>query len=177
MNFKQINIKKLLIILSISSSILISDQLTKFLIRSELAIYQSIPEQGFFRLTHVRNTGSAFSLIKDQNILLTTIGIIVLIVLIYFLKEFDTDQPLVITAISLQIGGALGNLSDRIFLGSVVDFIDIGVSGVYRWPTFNIADSSIIIGIIVLIFSFFITPIDKNNNLEKTQKSSKHRKQ
>ena len=100
-----------------------------------------------------------------------------MIVLIYFLKEFDTDQPLVITAISLQIGGALGNLSDRIFLGSVVDFIDIGVSGVYRWPTFNIADSSIIIGIIVLIFSFFITPIDKNNNLEKTQKSRKHRKQ
>ena len=80
MNFKQINIKKLLIILSISSFILILDQITKILIRSQLAIHQSIPEQGFFRLTHVRNTGSAFSLINDQNILLTTIGVIVLII-------------------------------------------------------------------------------------------------
>ena len=173
MNFKQINIKKLLIILSISSFILILDQITKILIRSQLAIHQSIPEQGFFRLTHVRNTGSAFSLIKDQNILLTTIGVIVLIILIYFLKEFDTDRPFVITAISLQIGGALGNLLDRIFLGSVVDFFDIGVSGVYRWPTFNIADSSIVIGITLLIFSFFITPSDKKNNSEKIQKSRK----
>ena len=173
MNFKQINLNKFLIILSISSFILISDQITKFLIRSQLAIHQSIPEQGFFRLTHVRNTGSAFSLIKDQNILLTTIGIIVLIILIYFLREFDTDQPLVITAISMQIGGALGNLLDRIFLGSVVDFFDIGVSGVYRWPTFNIADSSIVIGITLLIFSFLITPSDKENHSEKIQKSRK----
>ncbi|MBM31276.1 MAG: signal peptidase II [Chloroflexi bacterium] len=173
MNFNQINIKKLLIILSISSSILILDQITKILIRFQLDIYQSIPEQGFFRLTHIRNTGSAFSLVKDQNMLLTIIGIIVLMVLIYFLREFDTDQPLVITAISLQIGGALGNLSDRIFLGSVIDFIDIGVSGVYRWPTFNIADSSIVVGITLLIFSFFITSNDKNNDLEKRQQSRK----
>ena len=161
---KHINIKKLFIITSISSLILISDQITKLIIRSQIMIGQSVPESGFFRLTHVRNTGSAFSLIKDQNILLTSIGILVLIILIIFIRQINTNRPYLIIAISLQIGGALGNLLDRLLLGSVVDFIDIGVSGVYRWPTFNIADSSIMIGMTLLILSLFFEKTDENKN-------------
>ena len=171
---KRINIKKLTIIISVSSFIFIFDQITKLIIRSQIMIGHSVPESGFFRLTHVRNTGSAFSLIKDQNILLTSIGILVLIVLIFFIKEIKNNQPYVIIAISMQIGGALGNLIDRIFLGSVVDFIDIGVSGVYRWPTFNIADSSIITGMALLILSFFLLKTNENKNtiFEKESKSN-----
>ncbi len=133
--------------------VVVADQLSKMWIRSNLVVGQSLPEAGFFRLTHVHNTGAAFGLFRDQSFILAIValvGIIVLIVyalLIYRYFPF-LDNLLCKSALGLVLGGTIGNLIDRVRLGYVTDFIDVGI-----WPSFNIADSAIVVGIIVFVYS------------------------
>jgi len=133
--------------------VVVADQLSKLWIRSNLVVGQSLPEVGFFRLTHVHNTGAAFGLFRDQSFILAIValvGIIVLIVyalLIYRYFPF-LDNLLCKSALGLVLGGTVGNLIDRVRLGYVTDFIDVGI-----WPSFNIADSAIVVGIIVFVYS------------------------
>ena len=133
--------------------VVVADQLSKMWIRSNLVVGQSLPEMGFFRLTHVQNTGAAFGLFRDQSFILAIValvGIIVLIVyalLIYRYFPF-LDNLLCKSALGLVLGGTVGNLIDRVRLGYVTDFIDVGI-----WPSFNIADSAIVVGIIVFVYS------------------------
>jgi len=133
--------------------VVVADQLSKMWIRSNLVVGQSLPETGFFRLTHVHNTGAAFGLFRDQSFILAIValvGIIVLIVyalLIYRYFPF-LDNLLCKSALGLVLGGTVGNLIDRVRLGYVTDFIDVGI-----WPSFNIADSAIVVGIIVFVYS------------------------
>ena len=133
--------------------VVVADQLSKMWIRSNLDVEQSLPETGFFRLTHVQNTGAAFGLFQDQSFILAIValvGIIVLIVyalLIYRYFPF-LDNLLCKSALGLVLGGTVGNLIDRVRLGYVTDFIDVGI-----WPSFNIADSAIVVGIIVFVYS------------------------
>ena len=133
--------------------VVVADQLSKMWIRSNLVVGQSLPETGFFRLTYVQNTGAAFGLFRDQSFILAIValvGIIVLIVyalLIYRYFPF-LDNLLCKSALGLVLGGTVGNLIDRVRLGYVTDFIDVGI-----WPSFNIADSAIVVGIIVFVYS------------------------
>ena len=133
--------------------VVVADQLSKMWIRSNLVVGQSLPETGFFRLTHVHNTGAAFGLFRDQSFILAIValvGIILLIVyplLIYRYFPF-LDNLLCKSALGLVLGGTVGNLIDRVRLGYVTDFIDVGI-----WPSFNIADSAIVVGIIVFVYS------------------------
>ena len=121
------------------------DQFTKSLIRAALAPGQSIPEDGWVRLTHVTNTGAAFGLFPDQSLVLlvTTLVGVAAIVLYYLYPPVDT--PFLTLSLGLQLGGAMGNLVDRVFLGHVTDFLDFRV-----WPVFNVADSAIVVGVVVL---------------------------
>ena len=129
------------------------DQLSKIWIRSNLALGESLPETGFLRLTHVRNTGAAFGLFQDQSFPLTIvafIGIIVVLLFVFLVPRrfpfFDTKLGKL--ALSLVFGGTIGNLVDRLRFGYVTDFIDIGI-----WPAFNIADSAVTVGVILLLYS------------------------
>lgn len=130
-----------------------ADQLTKIWIRSNLALGQSIPDTGFFQLTHSRNTGAVFGLLRDQSFLLTIValvGVVFLLVYALFLRRyfpFLHNMPGKL-ALGLILGGTVGNLIDRISLGYVTDFISIGI-----WPTFNIADSAVTVGAIVVAYS------------------------
>ena len=123
------------------------DQLTKLAISSVLITGQSIPPHGFFRITLTHNSGGAFGMFPDQTtflILSSVVGISVLVWL--YIKQYF-QGPLFNLSLGLQIGGALGNLINRVLQGKVVDFIDIGI-----WPVFNVADSAMVVGITILIF-------------------------
>jgi len=133
----------------------VADQLSKLWIRSNLAISESLFEIGFFRLTRVHNTGAAFGLFQDQSFLLTIIafvGIAVLLLLAFFFHHQlpFLDNKLSKLALGLVLGGTAGNLIERLTpsLKGVTDFIDVGI-----WPAFNIADSAIVVGSVILAYS------------------------
>ena len=129
------------------------DQLTKFLVREYMVRGQSIPEDGFFRLTYHTNTGTIFGLFPSATIALTVISVFAIGFLIYFYRSQRTIAPVMRLAIGLLLGGAVGNLIDRISMGRVTDFVDVG-----RWPIFNIADASITVGIFLLIVFMVLAP-------------------
>ena len=123
------------------------DQLTKFLARAYLPYGYSWPWRGFFRFTHTENTGSIFGILQGQNtplIFVSSIGICVLI-MVYYSQPRPTN--LLRFSLALQLGGAFGNLLDRLRLGAVTDFIDVG-----PWPVFNLADASIVTGLLLLVW-------------------------
>ena len=125
------------------------DQLTKWVITSNMAWGQSIPEEGFFRITHVHNTGSAFGLFQGHGMILTVIAFVAVAAMIWLYRSSPMPSLLMRAALGLQMGGAIGNLIDRLRLGYVVDFIDVG-----PWPVFNVADSSVVVGIAILAWYF-----------------------
>jgi signal peptidase II len=127
------------------------DQLTKFLISKSLSLNQSILIiKGLFHLTLVHNRGAAFGLLKNQIILLILTSFFAVLLIYFNLKKSGTDKKLSIYKLSLSLilAGALGNLIDRVCFGYVIDFLDFRV-----WPVFNIADSAISIGAILLGYS------------------------
>ena len=131
-----------------------ADQLTKIWVRS-YPEWQPIYEKGFFQLIHVHNTGSAFGLFQDQSFTLTIVAVVGIALLLFWALFAHRRFPLLTgmpnrIALGLILGGAVGNLVDRLRLGHVTDFIDVGI-----WPAFNIADSAIVIGVIMVIYSLF----------------------
>ena len=128
------------------------DQLTKWLVTSNMARSQSIPEEGFFRITYVWNTGSAFGLFTGQGEILTVVSLAAVALLLFFYRHAGQESLIVRLAIGLQLGGAAGNIVDRFRLGHVTDFIDVG-----PWPIFNLADSSIVVGITIMVVYFLYT--------------------
>ena len=128
-----------------------SDQLSKVWIRSYLE-GQSVFEAGIFRIIRIHNTGAAFGLFQDQSLPLTIIALISIIVILVFVLLFYRRFPFLENglgkpALGLVLGGTAGNLIDRLRLGYVTDFIDIGI-----WPAFNIADSAITVGVILFAY-------------------------
>ncbi len=124
---------------------LVLDQLTKFVVRQTLEWRYSWPPTGFLRFTHIHNTGSAFGLFQDQNLPLLFVSLVGVLVLAYIYQSQPHPTRLLRVSISLMMGGALGNLIDRVHQGHVTDFIDVG-----PWPVFNLADSAIVVGLIVM---------------------------
>ena len=121
-----------------------TDQLSKLGIVLYLPMGTSWPQEGFFRFTHVANTGSAFGLFGGQNLPLTIASAVGIVVLMLFYRSQGTPGIWVQTSLGLMFAGAFGNLADRIALGHVTDFIDVG-----PWYIFNLADASIVTGIII----------------------------
>lgn len=139
--------------LAIAASVVVVDQITKWWIRANLLPGVSLPEEGFLRLTHVQNTGTAFGLLANQSFLLTVIAVTGLLAILFFYRHLLRETTLSLVALSLVFGGAVGNLIDRLRLGYVTDFIDIRLWGDFHWPAFNFADSSITVGAIILACS------------------------
>lgn len=130
-----------------------ADQLSKLWIRSNLDVGESLFEVGFLRLTRVHNTGAAFGLFQGQSFLLTIIASVGVTALLLYALFFRHKFPFLDNrrgklALGLILGGAVGNLIDRIYLGYVTDFIAVSI-----WPAFNIADSAIVVGSIILAYS------------------------
>ena len=121
-------------LLQMAALVLALDQLTKFVVRQTLEWHYSWPYHGFFRFTHVQNTGSAFGLFQGYNLPLLFVSLVGVVVLAYIYRSQEQPSLLMRISIALMLGGAVGNLLDRILQGHVTDFIDIG-----PWPVFNLA--------------------------------------
>jgi signal peptidase II len=140
--------------------LVLADQLSKLWVFKSLQLYQSIEITPFFNLTYVHNYGAAFSLLADENgwqqIFLSGISIIASIaIIIWMAKTHKNDTPK-LTALSLILAGAVGNLIDRVSAGFVIDFIDLHLQD-WHWAVFNVADALISIGVILLIIVDFKT--------------------
>jgi len=140
---------------SIVSVILILDQVTKYIIEKRVRLYEVITViPGFFNITHVRNKGAAFSLFASapasfRALFFITVSIIAIVVIAFLIKK--TAEFLQLLAFSLIAAGAAGNLIDRIRYGEVVDFVQWYVKS-YYWPSFNVADSAITVGVVFLAY-------------------------
>ena len=137
------------------------DQLTKTWVVKTLAFTDRVSViDGFFYLTHVRNPGAAFSLFADAPeairapFFIVTTLIAIGLILSFFRKLSPADR-LSALALGLILGGAVGNLLDRLIYGAVVDFLRLQLWGGYSWPDFNVADSSIVIGVALLVLELF----------------------
>ena len=141
------------ILILVAVVVFIADQLTKWVVTENLRLYESWPREGLVRITYGTNSGTAFGLFPDQTLILIVTSLLAIGFIYYFYRSHALPSPVLRLAIGLQLGGAFGNLVDRVRLGSVVDFIDVG-----WWPIFNIADSSIVTGIGLLALVIFFTP-------------------
>jgi signal peptidase II len=132
--------------------IVVCDQVSKHAIMASIPLGDSVPViSGWLYLTHIHNTGGAFSLFHAQNSVFIVIALAAVCALIYAYHVYQRDNTLVSAALALALGGAIGNLLDRIQHHYVIDFFDIRV-----WPIFNIADTAITIGIILLVLHYLI---------------------
>lgn len=134
------------------------DQYTKALVRENLPLnvsWMPIPWlDPFVTLTHVRNTGAAFGLFPSLGGVFRIVALVVVVAIIFFFRKMAADSWLLRIAFGLQLGGAAGNLIDRFAHGYVTDFVDVRV-----WPIFNVADSAIVVGTVLLAyFALFVEP-------------------
>lgn len=143
---------KILLLIFISIPVTFFDLITKKIIENNFTLHESINVIGdFFKLTYIRNKGAAFGIEVGSPLIFNILSFsVVTLILFYFWKS--KFRKLESISFSLIIGGAFGNLYERIFVGSVVDFLDFGI-GSKRWPAFNAADSAITIGVILFIAS------------------------
>jgi signal peptidase II len=141
--------------LIVATLVVAVDQLSKLWIRDNLTPGESLPEIGFLRLTYTTNTGSAFGLFANQTFLLVIITIVSLAGIVLFLRYLGSASAWTSVALGLILGGAVGNLIDRLHLGYVVDFIDVRLWGNLHWPAFNVADAAIVVGICTLAYSLY----------------------
>ena len=136
-----------------------ADQLSKFLVRANLAVGQSIPSTGTFRIHHIHNTGGFWGFFTDQTFFLVIASIIAVPVLLFLYRQYPFSGLWLRLALGLQLGGAVGNLIDRVWRGYVTDFIQLG-----WWPIFNVADSSMVAAIVILVGLFALTARKKEDS-------------
>ncbi len=141
--------------LGISALVVLLDQLTKYLANTGLVYGEALPVLPFFNLTLTYNPGAAFSFLSDasgwQRWFFVVIALAASVLLIVWLRKLKPQQWLLALALALVLGGALGNLIDRLWLGAVIDFIQLYYRNFY-WPAFNVADSAITAGAVLLIW-------------------------
>jgi signal peptidase II len=142
------------------AAIVFFDQLTKIIVDRTMALYQSIPiVDGLFNFTYVRNTGAAFGIFAGsaeifRRPFLILVSILASGFIITLLRRLADGERGLIAALTFILGGAVGNLIDRVFYGEVIDFLDVYWRN-YHWPAFNVADSCITIGVAIALFCLY----------------------
>ena len=150
----------------VAALVLFADQVSKHLVLENLAageMWNPIPFlRPFVTLTHVTNTGAAFGLFKDHGFLFAIVAVLVVVGILAFYRFLPPSEALLRISLGLQLGGALGNLLDRVRLdGRVVDFIDFKI-----WPVFNVADMAIVSGTAMLAFFLLFSKQDDEQGAE-----------
>jgi signal peptidase II len=137
---------------------IILDQVSKLAIAGSMQLYQSIQIMPYFNLTYVHNTGAAFSFLSEaggwQRWFFAGLALVISIVITVWLARLKQHETLLAIALALVLGGAIGNLIDRLAYGYVIDFLDVYYQ-TWHWPAFNIADSAITLGVILMLVESF----------------------
>lgn len=128
--------------------LILIDQVSKIIVINNITSITIIKD--FFNITYVNNTGAAFSILLGKKIFLIIITLIIIAIIIYYIKKNHPKNKLETIAFSLLLGGSFGNLIDRITRGYVIDFLDFKILS-YNFPIFNLADTFIVAGIILLL--------------------------
>lgn len=137
----------------LSLIVLVFDQILKFIIRSKLVLNETINViANFFNITYVENDGAAWNILSGNKIILILIALLVLFFIFYYFIFNKKLNKIEVIAYSLFIGGLLGNLWDRIFIGRVIDYLDFKIFG-YNFPVFNLADMCIVLGVLIIIIN------------------------
>ncbi len=139
--------------LGIAALVVVLDQLSKLWIRANSPRMELLP--GFLDLVHVENYGSVFGLLANQTFLLIIITLTSLFIILLFFRYLSPATTLGVVSISLILGGAVGNLIDRLRFGCVTDFVDVHLQNIFHWPAFNLADTAIVVGIFTFIYSLY----------------------
>lgn len=161
--------RKYLILVILTLAVIVLDQFTKSLIIQHFRLGESIPVlSGFFNITYVRNTGAAFGFLAQADPafripFFVIVPILALLVIGYVFRRIPANDIKLSVALALVMGGALGNLIDRAAYGYVVDFLDFHWRYTYHFPAFNVADSSICVGVGILMLDLF-TKEERSSN-------------
>ena len=151
----------------ITAVVIFLDQLTKFLIVKQMPLYSSIaiiPD--FFNLVHYRNSGGAFSLMANSSVnvrffVFIVLSIVAIFFIMYLFFKIPEEKKMLQVSMAMIFSGACGNMVDRLRFMYVVDFLDFYIKD-YHWPAFNVADSSISIGVVIIMFHIFFKKMPNN---------------
>jgi signal peptidase II len=152
--------KKYIVLLTTVHVVVLLDLITKACITSTMMLHESfVVIAGFFNITYVRNPGAAFGLLSSaspafRSIFFLSVTMAVIVLILYYIYKSSDEEILGTFALSLILSGASGNMIDRVRFGEVIDFLDVYI-GSHHWPAFNVADSAISIGAILLILELF----------------------
>ena len=145
-------VKDYLVLIGVAGTVIALDQWTKWLVRTNIEFgTQWLPDwlswlSPYARIVHWYNSGAAFGMFQNGNLVFTILAFIVILAIIYYYPQVEAEDWTLKLAMGLQLAGAAGNLIDRLMAGKVTDFISVG-----KFPVFNVADSSITVGVIVLL--------------------------
>lgn len=167
------NIASFITWMSISGIVIVLDQLTKWAIVKWVPLYDKIPVVSFINITHQRNTGAAFSFLAGAGgwqrwFFISLAALVSIYIIVWLWRIRGTGQLLLSSGLALVLGGAVGNAVDRVHYGSVVDFIQVLIFS-WPFPSFNVADSAITVGAVLLIVdALFFSSDDTGDDLQTT---------
>ncbi|MXZ25441.1 MAG: signal peptidase II [Caldilineaceae bacterium SB0665_bin_21] len=151
------------------------DQWTKVLVREHIELHHSSTPiawlEGIFMLEHVHNYGAAFGILQNAGILFVITTVVISIAILVSIGRLGISQRGMQVLMGLILGGAIGNFIDRMTLGYVTDFVKVGIPGKAYWPNFNIADSSIVVGVLIMTFMAWRHDIFANDEQQEEGQS------
>ena len=143
--------RRIVLVIAVAVFVFALDRVTKLVVEATLPAGGSVDVVGqWVRISHVTNTGAAFGLLPERTTLLSILSVGAVLAIVFYYRRLAADSRLIAATLGMQLGGAFGNLIDRIGQGYVVDFVDVGIPGGVRFWAFNVADSSIVVGIIAV---------------------------
>ena len=146
---------RLLFVAAVAAAVFALDRVTKSWVEQNIAVGTARPIAGdYVRIVHAQNTGAAFGLLPERTTLLSVLSVLAVLAIVYYYRRIASGSWLVSATLGMQLGDAFGNLLDRIAQGYVIDFVDVGIGDVRFWA-FNVADSSIVVGIILVTFALW----------------------
>ena len=141
---------RLLLVAGVALAVFVADRITKTWVVENIPVGTARPIAGdYIRIVHAQNTGAAFGLLPERTTLLSILSVVAVLAIVYYYRQIASSSWIVSATLGMQLGGASGNLLDRVAQGYVVDFVDVGVGDIRFWA-FNVADSSIVVGIVLV---------------------------
>jgi len=145
--------RRLALVAGIAVIVFALDRITKIWVEQNIPLFEARQVVGeYVRIVHTQNSGAAFGLLPERTTLLSMLSVLAVVAILYYYRQIASNSPIIAATLGMQLGGALGNLVDRVGQGYVVDFIDVGIPGGVRFWAFNVADSSIVVGIFLVTF-------------------------